>query len=252
MAPAEQRVAFGLAGSESFAVGLEVCRRVLRRGATPAVLRLYDHHESKRSFDVRDRALVIALDEGEPGLVDATMAIVVEECHRAGAEALDTALVQQWISHRNDVSALEAAIRQGLTVDTVEIAARWSALPAIYTDVCHAVAAVPGTFVVSAHQSHAYTDGACLYFTFAGQSPSGDVDGYYRRAWDAVTNATLDNGGALSHHHGIGLNRSRYLPAALGSAYPVLAAIKTTLDPNGILNPGKMGFASPFGEVTVP
>lgn len=57
------------------------------------------------------------------------------------------------------------------------------------------------------------------------------------------------HGAAISHHHGIGLNRSRYLPFALGSAYPVLVALKHALDPAGILNPGKLGLPSSFGEV---
>ena len=79
-------------------------------------------------------------------------------------------------------------------------------------------AAVPGTLAASAHQSHAYTDGACLYFTFAGKV---DADGartrYYRAVWDAGTRAVLGRGGALSHHHGVGLNRARFVREALGA-----------------------------------
>jgi len=58
----------------------------------------------------------------------------------------------------------------------------------------------------------------------------------------------LANGGALSHHHGVGINRARFMPEALGAAHvSVLGAIKTALDPKGILNPGKLGLPSPFG-----
>ncbi len=71
-------------------------------------------------------------------------------------------------------------------------------------------------------------------------------------AWDAGTRAVLANGGALSHHHGVGLNRSRFLREALGPAFDVLRATKGALDPNGILNPGKLGLPSPFGEVPWP
>ena len=115
--------------------------------------------------------------------------------------------------------------------------------------------------VASSHQSHAYADGACLYFTFAGRPPEGAGDDaaraawtgtYYQRAWDAVTEATMAAGGAISHHHGIGLNRGRFLARALGSGFEVLAAVKQTLDPHGILNPGKLGLDSPFGPVPWP
>jgi alkyldihydroxyacetonephosphate synthase len=59
-------------------------------------------------------------------------------------------------------------------------------------------------------------------------------------------------GAALSHHHGIGLNRGRYVRAALGAAHDVLAATKAALDPVGILNPGKLGLPSPWGEPAWP
>ena len=104
-----------------------------------------------------------------------------------------------------------------------------------------------GTLVASAHQSHAYTDGACLYFTFAGQPAAADREAYYRSAWDAATRAVLTRGGALSHHHGVGLNRARFVGEALGEGAAVLADLKAALDPHGILNPGKLGLASPFG-----
>ncbi len=110
--------------------------------------------------------------------------------------------------------------------------------------------AVDGTLAASAHQSHSYVDGACLYFTFGGRGPDGDGawrERYYRQCWDVVTDATLDHGAAISHHHGIGLNRSRFLPRALGSGFEVLRGLKQTFDPNGILNPGKFGLDSPFG-----
>jgi alkyldihydroxyacetonephosphate synthase len=75
---------------------------------------------------------------------------------------------------------------------------------------------------------------------------------YYRRAWDRVIEATERAGGAISHHHGIGLNRARFLPGALEGGFAVLAAVKQALDPRGILNPGKLGLAGPFGEVSWP
>jgi alkyldihydroxyacetonephosphate synthase len=234
--------------------GLDACRRILRRGATPAVLRLYDHRESKRSFSTEGgESVLIVLDEAEPALADAVMAIVAEECDSSGASELDSALVEQWLHHRNDVSGLGAAVDQGITVDTIEVAARWSALPAIYADAVTEAKAVPGTWVVSAHQSHAYGDGACLYFTFAGQPVEADgwtSDRFYRSVWDAVTRVTLRHGGALSHHHGVGLNRGRFMPDALGDAFGVLVDVKRLLDPAGVLNPGKLGLPSAFGTVT--
>ena len=235
---------------DSFAAGLEACRLMFRRGATPAVLRLYDSAESKRNFDLEGRHALIVLDEGDGVLLDGVMEIVAEECARAGAVAEDVALVERWLHHRNDVSGLEKAVRRGFVVDTIEVAGPWAALPGVYDEAVAAALAVPGALAATAHQSHAYTDGACLYFTFAGRSD--DPDGFYRAVWDAVTGTVLDRGGALSHHHGVGINRGRFMRRARGESFGVLAAVKAALDPAGVLNPGKLGLDSPFGPTPWP
>ena len=235
-------------GFDSFGDGLDACRRILHRGATPAVLRLYDAIEAHRSYQTGDRHVLLVLDEGDRELVDPVMGVVAEECVDAGAEVLDDALVAKWMRHRNDVSALEALITRGYVVDTMEISARWSALPAIYEAATGAIGALEHTQVVSAHLSHSYLDGACLYFTFAGQPEPDAREAYYRGAWDAGTRTVLEHGGALSHHHGVGLNRARFVRDALGSGFDVLASVKAALDPNGVLNPGKLGLPDPWGD----
>ncbi|MEV4066638.1 FAD-binding oxidoreductase, partial [Nonomuraea dietziae] len=101
----------------------------------------------------------------------------------------------------------------------------------------------------SAHQSHAYTDGACLYFSLRGDVERGRRREWYRAAWDAAAQVLIRHGAAISHHHGVGLLRSPYMEEALGSGYPTLVAVKQALDPHGIMNPGKLGLPSPFGTV---
>ncbi|HMC39170.1 MAG TPA: FAD-binding oxidoreductase [Acidimicrobiales bacterium] len=244
---AERRAAFGF---PDFDAGLDACRRILRRGATPAVLRLYDAAESARQFEIADQAVLIVVDEGDPVLIDAVMAVVASEA--AAGTDLDESLAGQWLERRNHLPPLADLVRGGLVVDTVEIAASWSALPAVYHGAVTALRALDGTIAASAHQSHAYSDGACLYFTFAGRPEDAGreaAETYYRQAFDAVTAATEAHHGALSHHHGIGLNRARYLADHLGPAFQVLQAVKDALDPRGILNPGKLGLADPYGPV---
>lgn len=240
---AEQRGAWLL---PTFEAGLEAMRRTVQRGATPAVLRLYDAAEADRTYHTGDRALLLALDEGDPTLVEATFAVLADAAAAAGGEPGDAAHVEHWLAHRNEVSALEALIGKGYTVDTMEVSGSWSALPRIYRATIDALLGVEGTLAASAHQSHSYPSGGCLYFTFAGQVEPERRDTYYRALWDAGQRAVLANGGALSHHHGVGLNRSRFVREALGSALDVLVAAKRALDPHGILNPGKLGLPSPW------
>jgi alkyldihydroxyacetonephosphate synthase len=245
---ADRRAAYRFA---DFAGGLDACRRIVQRGATPAVLRLYDDVEARRSFEMEGGALLIVLDEGDPAVIDAVLSIVHNEC--ADAQEVGDALVERWLEHRNVLPPLESLVRAGIVADTIEVAGSWSALPTIYRAALNDLSAVDGTVVASAHQSHAYTDGACLYFTFAGRPARSELsEDYYRRAWDAVIGATTRAGGALSHHHGVGINRGRYMADYLGGGFQVLTAVKAALDPLGILNPGKLGLPSAFGPAPWP
>lgn len=254
-APAHERRAAYSFGT--FSAANDACRRIIQRGASPAVLRVYDPIEADRSYQTGDRAVLLVMDQGDEVVVDASMTVVDQVCGdpAIGAEPLDHELVGRWLEHRNEVSALEALISKGYVLDTMEIAARWSRLDAIYSATTDALLGVDGALAASAHQSHAYQDGACLYFTFAGTPESDDGaarDRLYRAFWDAGQTAVLDAGGALSHHHGVGLNRNRFMADALGGGLDVLRSVKDALDPNGILNPGKLGLRSPFGEVAYP
>ena len=158
----------------------------------------------------------------------------------------------EWIEHRNDTSALQALTKKGYVVDTMEIAAPWSDLDRVYEQTTAAIMAVPNALVATCHLSHSYLDGACLYFTFAAQPPADEIESTYVAIWDAGQRAVLAAGGNLSHHHGIGLNRGRFVAEALGPAFEVLVGLKHSLDPNGVLNPGKLGLPSPFGAPSWP
>ena len=246
----ERRAAYAFA---TFADGIEACRRILQAGATPAVLRLYDAVESKRGQGGDGtQCMLLVLDEGHTDLVDATMSIVEHAALAADALPASTALVDSWMGHRNDTSALQGLTRKGFVVDTMEIAAPWSRLVGLFDDVRSAMMAVPHARAATCHLSHSYPDGACLYFTFAATPPPDEVESTYVALWDAGQRAVLAGGGNLSHHHGVGLNRGRFMAEALGTTHGVLAAIKATLDPNGIMNPGKLGLPSPFGDVSWP
>ena len=250
LAAAERRAAYIF---PSFKDGIEACRATLRAGATPAVLRLYDGPESARGRggDGSNCALLV-LDEGDARLVDATMDIVGGACVSAGGEPGDIELVEAWMQHRNDTSALQGLTRKGFVVDTMEIAAPWSKLTTIFDAVRKAIGEIHHARAATCHLSHSYADGACLYFTFAATPPPDEIESTYIAMWDAGTRAVLASGGNLSHHHGVGLNRSRFMSEALGPALGVLQRVKDALDPNGILNPGKLGFTSPFGETPWP
>lgn len=230
-------------GFKTFAIGLDACREIMQRGANPAALRLYDELESGVQFNRPDLNVLLIADEGARQMVDAVMEISQGVCEELGEKLDGDAVFERWLETRYLTGKSAEGFKRGpgFVADTLEMAGRWSDLAAIYTEVVEAVNAVPGTLAGSAHQSHAYVDGACLYFSLRGDVDVDRRAQWYRQAWDAANAVLIKYNAALSHHHGVGLLRAPYMQESLGSAFHVLQGIKRVLDPQNILNPGKLG-----------
>jgi alkyldihydroxyacetonephosphate synthase len=96
-----------------------------------------------------------------------------------------------------------------------------------------------------AHFSHWWQWGASMYSRFIIESPpedAGEALRLHNRVWNTAVSAALENGGMINEHHGVGLKLSRYMRRQYGDAWPFLTRLKKMLDPNGIMNPGKVGF----------
>ena len=90
------------------------------------------------------------------------------------------------------------------------------------------------------HVSHIYPEGASLYFTIiSGQSAAPHEQWWKAKA--ATCRAIVTHGGTISHHHGVGTDHRPYLESEIGPlGIKLLQAAKDTLDPVGIMNPGKL------------
>jgi alkyldihydroxyacetonephosphate synthase len=237
---ASQAQAFHFA---SFQAGLAALRRVLRPGWRPAVVRLYDPRESRRHFREflpRGRALLLLLHEGPAPAVAAEAGAVAALCREGSGVVAPSAAVDQWLAHRNQVASFRSFLEQGVIVDTIEVAATWSRLSAVYDRVTAALAEVPGLLAATAHASHAYRSGANLYFSFAARPAERSVLAEtYADCWRRTMEATLAAGGSIAHHHGIGRVRREWLAREVGEAgLAVLRSLRRALDPDGLWNPG--------------
>jgi alkyldihydroxyacetonephosphate synthase len=93
---------------------------------------------------------------------------------------------------------------------------------------------------VLCHISHVYPTGASLYFTVLG-AQQGDPIAQWDAAKRAVSDAIVGNGGTITHHHAVGTDHRPWMDAEIGDlGVRILRAVKETLDPAGILNPGKL------------
>ncbi len=92
-----------------------------------------------------------------------------------------------------------------------------------------------------AHFSHAYVDGCCIYFSFSRASAGPDAElADYDDTWRTALRTVHENGGTITHHHGVGCNKAPFMPDEYGALKNMYVKIKNELDPHGIMNPGKL------------
>ncbi|MBX3156887.1 MAG: FAD-binding oxidoreductase [Deltaproteobacteria bacterium] len=216
----------------------------LRQGALHAALGR-SHLVNKLAGTVAEKIarrgcrLVVGL-EGARIRTEVEAALTFGELEAAGARDKGEDPGWAWLAHRYAVSyRMSPVFRDGAFVDTMEVAASWERLMDLYDAVR---AAIGRHAVVMAHFSHAYADGCSIYFTFAGTAPDARAaERVYDAIWRDGLEATTRVGGTISHHHGVGALKAPYMAGEHREAMAIFEAAKASLDPDGILNPGKMG-----------
>jgi alkyldihydroxyacetonephosphate synthase len=231
--------------SYSFATmhhGLEAIRRIMRAGWKPPVVRLYDGVETARLFTTAstgDNSLLLLISEGPQALTAAESKACADICTAAGGTPAGDDPVQHWLGERNHVPGFETFLQRGFVLDTIEVATTWDHIDELYREVIAALHTVEGIGVASGHSSHSYPQGTNIYFTFVARPDDpARAEATYLACWEQAMEATLRCHGTISHHHGIGRLRVPWMQRELGVGLDVLRAIKRTLDPNGIMNPG--------------
>ncbi len=224
----------------SVEVGVDVVRQILKAEARPAVVRIFDEVESGRYFPrIGRKVTTIFISEGETEYTTLDASVIRRISRENGGKSSGQDPVEIWLQKRFDIGLGPVLMQYGGIVDTIEVSTLFKDAARLYRDMVAAMKAVEGVLEVSGHYSHFYREGACLYVTFAGIPK--DPQRYYQDTWDAAMKATLQNNGSISHHHGIGFWRIQYLEQELGpSGVRLLKSIKSALDPEGILNRGKL------------
>jgi alkyldihydroxyacetonephosphate synthase len=213
--------------------GTRALMQALRR---PGALNSLVHALPGRAFG---GAMLVLVWEDEAELADAELAEGRLLCARGGGRDLGEGPARRWLERRHSVSYRQSPMyASGAFVDTMEVASTWSRLLPMFEAVRSALS--PHVFVM-AHFSHAYPDGASIYFTFAGSASSNEEAlRTYDRAWRDALAAVVNAGGTLSHHHGVGRSKAPAMRSEQGTAIEVVHALKRVMDPHGILNPGAL------------
>jgi alkyldihydroxyacetonephosphate synthase len=220
-------------------------RNILREHIFPAVIRIYDHSETERHFEqidkAKDRVMVVFVCEGNSKLVDLEEEITRAKCEQYNGFDCGETPVEHWFETRFRVTETSSMPPYKIVFDTIEVASSWDNAGEVYHNVLNNMDNIKGILMITAHVSHFYPNGVGIYFSWGGVPPRGMSElEFYQEGWDTVIKAVIDAGGSIAHHHGIGINRSHWMEKEWGSAMKYLLKIKELLDPNNILNPGKI------------
>jgi alkyldihydroxyacetonephosphate synthase len=227
---------------EAVEAGVGAMREITRAGLRPFLLRFYDPDEAPYAMvdPGFDGCAMFVGVEGLARLAPAELDATLEICARHGGRRLGPAAVEAWMRRRFDFSAVEnLLLAPGGLAETIEIAGFWDQI--VDTHAAMKVALAPYAREVLGHFSHVYPQGTSLYLILLGQvADDAAAEELLPRIWEAAMRTALQHGAAISHHHGIGLVRLGYLEAALGTGLPLLQRVIASVDPNGVMNPGKL------------
>jgi alkyldihydroxyacetonephosphate synthase len=235
------------------AQGIEAGRRVMVEGLQPAVMRFYDQkdteHILRKQYELEgDGCFFLVGFEGRALIVDAQVACAHEIFQETSGRDLGDAYGWTWWEGRlrSYYPPLDYICEPWMTAVT-DTVAPYEHIERVYAAMKHAVEdgfADHGA-IFHAHFSHWYDWGTAIYPTFlvkAVPEDRAEALELYDRILRAATNAAVDNGGVLNEHHGIGVRLGPLLPAAYGEeSFRLLRAIKHALDPDDLMNPGKLG-----------
>lgn len=197
---------------------------------------LLDKFLRRRGFEPMRRSLCIGTVEGHRSYAVNVKKQVARIAKAHGAMSLTSYATKQWEHGRyNDVHLREDLLDYGIILDTLETGVTWDNLLHLHKTVRAFVKERPGTCCLT-HASHFYPQGTNLYFIFMIK-PKDDQE-FFKFRSDIVARI-VENGGSVSHHHGIGRMFAPFMEQHLGrEQMEVLRALKRHFDPNNIMNPG--------------
>ncbi|MGE5695321.1 MAG: FAD-binding oxidoreductase [Candidatus Sericytochromatia bacterium] len=252
--PVPERTRYEAWSFPDFATGATALRAVTQAGTGPTVIRLSDEAEtgvnlatteSIGEHSITGGCLAITVFEGTAEHVESRHAETRAVLERNGGTSLGEGPARAWEHGRFSAPYLrDSLLTAGALCETLETATTWSHIPVLKEAVTQALTSSLGESgtpaLVLCHISHVYPTGASLYFTVVAGQRGNPIE-QWRAAKTAATDAMVRAGATITHHHAVGADHRPWMRSEVGDlGVEVLKAVKATLDPAGILNPGKL------------
>ncbi len=237
--------------------GIEAGRLIMTSRLRPSVIRLYDVEDSVKlaawvGTEFTGNLLVIMCD-GPQGLVDYETAAIAALCERAGGTSLGSSVGETWWAEKYEPYVPGKLPQPPVLYGTFDTVARYRDVPRIYEAKKKIIEEQFSEYGAkyTAHFSHWWDWGTMIYDRFwietAPDNPN-EALALHDRLWEAGVMTSLELGGTVNEHHGVGLKLGRFMRPQYGAAFDLLLDLKRAWDPKGIMNPGKLGFGPPLGQ----
>jgi alkyldihydroxyacetonephosphate synthase len=233
---------------DDMSTGINACREIVQT-VKPAIMRLFDEAETVSiikkvlGFEKKGVFMNLTLD-GNARIVAVEEEIVLGICEKYDAMYLGSEYGEKWYENRITFFYPGYIMNNPQMFGTMDTTATYDNIEKIYWAMKHAIEDhYPGVHFI-AHCSHWYEWGTMIYDRFIMDHPPEDpVEALrlHNEIWNSGVRAAMANGGVINDHHGVGLKLSRLMKEQYGPAMQVLEGLKKSLDPNGIMNPYKLG-----------
>lgn len=253
----EERRFLSFTFSDIFA-GMEVGRKIMTSRLRPAVIRLYDTADSERLKEwvgtTETGNVMIVMCDGASSLVDYETSAIEAIASNCGATSLGAEMGEIWWRGKYEPYAKGKLPEPPHMYGTFDTVARFRDIPAIYRAKKQAIENDFKKYEAryTCHLSHWFPWGSMLYDRFyIDNAPEDPAEALWLhdQLWNAGVRLSLANGGTINEHHGVGLKLGRFMREQYGQAFDSLLGIKNAWDPDGIMNPGKLGFGPPRNAI---
>ena len=215
----------------------------------PSVMRLYDEAETvsliKKIVGVaKPGAFMNIAYEGKKELVDVEEKILLDTFAKYGAEDLGSEYGEKWWDEKITFFYPGHMMDLPQMFGTMDTIAPYDKIEKIYWAMKKAIETKFPNIRFIAHFSHWYEWGCMIYDRFICDNPPQDpieAMRLHNEVWTTGVRTAIANGGVVNDHHGVGIKLGRLMEEQYGPAMQVFEGLKKTLDPNGIMNPFKLG-----------
>lgn len=243
----------------NLAAGIAAGHEIMTTGLRPAVIRLYDAKSAVLSLEkmvkagIDSEAMVLMVEGQHEALVELEGRTCEQICKAHGGQLLDARVGTMWWENRYDMSHPPHSPQLPQIWMTMDAVADFRSIQQLYEGVTQALAESIDPqwgLTVKTHLSHWFEWGAMIYSrVVVPRSPDSlhEAVALHDQIVSAAVQATLSAGGVINDHHGVGMRLAPHMADQFGTGgMSLLQGIKTGLDPQGILCPGKLGLDVKF------